>query len=812
MRILQIIAFVSCFVYLIAVQIILRKLSILFPVDLTAYATTLAIQFAAAAAGYFIILALPRFFAVLRNPGFTLAMQGLVLISLASGASVIWCAILFFSVTAIFIAALFSVFSDSARTNVFIYSGSAVGLLVAEKVFFHYFGLNHMLLVSGCILILCGVLLAYEVAKNQYMQKSTDQFTLPSSSLLSAFLAGFILFGGLILAYRLLRIYLRDTADVIAEITAISMLVGALVSFRFSKMTQANAIAKFVMLLAAPVFFVLAAQNLQRLVSLPRELFILLLLFPISAWASFIYNEALTRALLPRQTYQVLLFNTLGSFSGALTFGYAIVPAWKLKISLQIFMICFVLTSLLLLLLEQKLISDRRIRRLCAMAMALSAVLGIAPLVSIDWYKNQINALAKRLVPDEKIVASVETAQDLWLLTENTLTENWHYHRLIHNSHSMSGTMFPSRRYMKLMAYLGALHNGGAKSALNIGFGTGLTAQALLENKNLTLVDISDVTREIEQLTRLIFVKENSSDPLKDARVRYHLGGARHFLLNTNQKYDIITGEPPPPSNSSIAYLYTAEFYREVAKHLHQGGTFTYWLPTHSVSDAAAEKIWATFKSVFAQSELYAGTESNLIMVGHQGAARLLHEKHFNPDWSRETNIGSLRELEALRIDPAGLAPAILTDDYSYIEEDFARATKQPWGVPNLHERPQIYVADVTINPFVSLVALEKILPTKPSLNTIRTLLGNGSLAEPLAMFFARADYAGAHRYLIGHQDKIRANEVACAYIILVDRLMGRDENEIKQAAVSYARERGGVSPLFRKFVDRKLPPAYYGN
>jgi len=850
---LAIIALGTGAINLAVAQIALRKLGLDLPVDLTTYAFVIVLQFGAMGIATGIALLFPKTWAsswLLRSSLFLKAPAMLLLVFLPHHLP--YAAALFFAAMAAESLALYRAFYGEvsmslARLNFFIYIGSALGLLLAEKILFRFWGVNSLLVAAAAMQLVLAVIALLAISRQQ-PTRVQPQRNLQNQSLYRAYgfacAAGFVLFAGLIVAYRLLRIYLRDTADVTAEITAISMLIGALVSYRFPGLRAAGIQTSFVFLGGGPLVFALTAENLHKLTGVPREFFVALTLVGVSASASYLFNRACELAASERQTTTVLLFNLIGSLSGALLWGYYVVPQLHIEYALGIFLLCYAALALTILGGDALREKDRRLRWVFAFVAFVLFFAITLPYRFTPWYAAQLNALVERLSPGEDLLANIETTQDLWVLTAKQVHGETQYHRLLHNAHSMSGTHFTSRRYMKLMAYLGYLYTDNAKTALNIGFGTGLTAQALLENKNLTRLDVSDVTRAIEPLTKIIYVNEKSPDPLNDTRLRYYLGGARHFLRHNSQQYDIITGEPPPPSNSSIAYLYTAEFYREILTHLAAGGVFTYWLPTHSVSDASAQKIWQTFQSVFEQSEIYAGTESNLIMVGYSGVSRISRTSRplfakanlsLIPLFAHETNLTSVEDLRALLIEPtlkkmASSPQAIITDDFSYIEEDYARADRQPWGIPDLAVRPEIYVADVAVNPFVALVALEKVLPTKPSLATVEYLLGldyrlkaiisrdanNGEprdrLALVLAPYLLRADYRGALNFLAAHSATIRKDEVVCAWLILIDRLSGRAEDEIKRAAKGYVRSRGTVSPAFDAYVERKLPPAYYGN
>ena len=691
------VSFALQFIHLILVQAILRKLALIFPVDFKSYATVLSIQFFSFA----VAITLMSYFRLHpRRYGLLLTILGLkYTAAVAIGLAVpghIAISVIFFALAGIEYALLFA-FSESeekstpVRLNIFIYAGSALGLLVGEKIFFKSFSL---LTIVSCLSILG---LAIAVAQ-QMQAKARSVKLIPLESpdprslfgLILAFFSGFLLFATIMISYRLLKLYLRDTADISAEITAISMVIGACVSFAMTKLQSISQRTLYrtaaLSLICGSVIFTFVAQRLPRFAFLPREIFIALLLFGGSAIGASLFNLALSVA--RRNTSQVkkiLAANSWGSLVGALLFGVLLLPELQMTRSFLILMIIFAtLVFLGIVLMITR--SQKTFSRVAFAAIGIVASIFLASSAkNSEWFNIQIEKQIAKLLKNETIESVVETPADIWMLTSQRLAEVPVSHRLVNNAHSMSGTMFVNKRYMKLMAYLAWLYSAGSEHALNIGYGTGLTAQAVLEFKEVRQLDIIDVTKQILPLTKIIYNQENSLDPLRDVRLKFSVGGARNFLESSSQRYDFITGEPPPPANSNVAYLYTAEFFRLVKSHLKEGGAFTYWLPLNSVSKNAAYQILHTFCDTFEKCDLFAGTETNLILVGYGAAAvappksarkfaRLLETKFsndtalFSPEQLFSLFVGSKMQL---RLNYEKYRK--ITDNFAYIEEDFSR-------------------------------------------------------------------------------------------------------------------------------------------
>src|SRR5690606_25806959 len=97
--------------------------------------------------------------------------------------------------------------------------------------------------------------------------------------------------------------------------------------------------------------------------------------------------------------------------------------------------------------------------------------------------------------------------------------------------------------------------------ALLISYGVGTTARALADTPELERIDIVDVSRDIVEMNRIVWEDDPDQYPLRDPRVVLHVEDGRHFLQTRERRYDLITGEPPPPKNAGIVSLYTREFF-----------------------------------------------------------------------------------------------------------------------------------------------------------------------------------------------------------------------------------------------------------
>ncbi len=133
-------------------------------------------------------------------------------------------------------------------------------------------------------------------------------------------------------------------------------------------------------------------------------------------------------------------------------------------------------------------------------------------------------------------------------------------YRMITNDYSMSSTTLVALRYMRLYVWWPMAVRPESRKALLISYGVGVTAKALTDTKSLESIDMVDISRDVLELNRIVY--PNPKDlPQNDPRVRVHVEDGRYFLQTTPERFDIITGEPPPPKMAGIVNLYTQEYF-----------------------------------------------------------------------------------------------------------------------------------------------------------------------------------------------------------------------------------------------------------
>lgn len=260
-----------------------------------------------------------------------------------------------------------------------------------------------------------------------------------------------------------------------------------------------------------------------------------------------------------------------------------------------------------------------------AWGAAPAAALGLA--LSLVWFP--FGRMASTYVPrvaapytadGAEVVATREGPSETIFITQQKWMERPVYSRLVTNGFSMSGTSVPALRYMKYFVYWPAmLHQGPLERVLVICFGVGVTAQAALDLPSLRSLDVAEISSDVLAVSDII---HPTNHPLRDPRVRVHAEDGRQFLASTSDRFDLITGEPPPPRTPGAAFIYSREYFEMVGDRLAPGGITTYWLPVGRPDPGTnVTSIIRAFCDVFSDCSLWNATPFDLMLVGSRGAS-----------------------------------------------------------------------------------------------------------------------------------------------------------------------------------------------
>ncbi len=346
-----------------------------------------------------------------------------------------------------------------------------------------------------------------------------------------------------------------------------------------------------------------------------------------------------------RATGWLTLANTLGAALGSLLGGFVLLPGIGMERSLFGVALGYGGVALLLRGGAAREPAPRLARRLGWAAAGVYALAVLAfPHGLME--RRYLRTIVERLDLGgqlERVATREGSSETILYLRQDYLGEP-HSYRMVTNGFSMSDTAVQAKRYMKLYVYLPEILRGELRDALLISYGVGSTARALVDTRSLEHIDVVDISKEILEMSAIVY-PDPDEHPLRDPRVEVHVEDGRYFLETTQRRYDLITGEPPPPKAAGVVNLYTREYFALIRERLREGGVNTYWLPAHALTPSDARAIVRAYCDVFEDCSLWAGAGLDWMLVGSRGGAWHRDAERFAKPW-RDPRVGP--ELRAL--------------------------------------------------------------------------------------------------------------------------------------------------------------------
>ena len=107
---------------------------------------------------------------------------------------------------------------------------------------------------------------------------------------------------------------------------------------------------------------------------------------------------------------------------------------------------------------------------------------------------------------------------------------------------------------------------------------------------------------------------------MDDPRLEVVIDDARHFIMKTDDTFDIITSDPIHPWLKGSASLYSKEYFELCRCRLNPGGLVTQWVPLYESSTDVVKSEIATFFEVFPNGTVWSndseGTGYDIVLAG----------------------------------------------------------------------------------------------------------------------------------------------------------------------------------------------------
>ncbi len=328
--------------------------------------------------------------------------------------------------------------------------------------------------------------------------------------------------------------------------------------------------------------------------------------------------------------------NTIGAILGSIGFSLILIPRAGTQRSEQILIVLSILAAIL--------IQKPSVKTAGAM---LAAGLVIWSVPALPW---QLIAFGRRLATTTGTWTPLYVGEGMNSSIAYTKYEN--VTTYFHVSGKTEASAEPQdMRLQRLLGHLPALLHTNPRSVLVVGCGAGVTAGTFVVHPEVQQITICEIEPLIPSASARYFSKENHN-VMHDRRTRIVYDDARHFVLTSADKFDIITSDPIHPWVKGIAPLYSTEYFELVKKHLNPGGFVTQWVPLYESNVETVQSEVATFFEAFPNGTVWGnlntdGQGYDVVLVGQAEKLKInideMQQRLDRPDYKPVAE--SLREV-----------------------------------------------------------------------------------------------------------------------------------------------------------------------
>jgi spermidine synthase len=242
----------------------------------------------------------------------------------------------------------------------------------------------------------------------------------------------------------------------------------------------------------------------------------------------------------------------------------------------------------------------------------------------LEAYRNGLKLLA--FMEDSEAVVSVGLHPD--------------GHRILYINGKPDASDYPGDQLAQfLCGHLPFLYQGGmsAPEVFVLGLGSGSTTHAASLHHPARL-ETAEISPAVLKCARAHFVGLNGG--LSDAG-SLRIEDGRHYLQNTDRRFDIIISEPSNPWLTGISNLFTEEFFRAVRSRLKPGGVFCQWFYYYRMDYEYVRGLVATLHRTFPHINVYS-LSGDLMLIASERPLTLDREALRAPETAIRDALGKL--------------------------------------------------------------------------------------------------------------------------------------------------------------------------
>ncbi len=336
--------------------------------------------------------------------------------------------------------------------------------------------------------------------------------------------------------------------------------------------------------------------------------------------------------------------NTLGAIAGALSASIVLIPWIGTQDTQRLILIMAILSAAVVL----GPMAWQRSDSVTATVLTLALVFSVYLAINLDPIPGELIAYGRRTAAfgPAKILYTVEGRNSSVAIIE-------HGDGAVEvdvNGHPEATTKPADMKLQRMVGHLPALLHPNPKSILGIGFGAGVSAGTFTRYPGIEHITVCEIEPMIPPTSTRFFAPQDY-DVYHNPRTHIVYDDARHYILTTKDKYDIIASDPLDIFVKGTAAIYSVEYFNMVKEHLNPGGYFSLYVPLYETDERTIKSEIATFLAAFPNGTIWANTRDgqgyDMVFLGQAEPLKIdldqVQSRLDQPDY--ETVAQSLRDV-----------------------------------------------------------------------------------------------------------------------------------------------------------------------
>ena len=350
---------------------------------------------------------------------------------------------------------------------------------------------------------------------------------------------------------------------------------------------------------------------------------------------------------------RVYAANTLGAIAGALAVSLILVPMIGTQQSQRVILAIAAISAFTALV---PYVRDEKSVGISGL-LAASAVVSLVLIFGLGSVPGELIAYGRRM--------PLNTGQSTILYTaegrnSSVAISRWNSGEIYINvnGHVEATTEIYDMKLQRMVGHLPGLLHPNPKSVLGIGFGAGVSAGTFTRYPGIEHITICEIEPVIPPTSTRFFARQNY-EVMNNPKTRIVYDDARHYVLTTTNKYDIIASDPLDVFAKGTAALYSKEYFEAVKAHLNPGGYFSLYVPLYESDLRTVKSELATFFEAFPNATVWTNTRNgegyDMVFMGQAEPLKInldeVQQRFDRPDYApvvqslREVGVGSTTAL-----------------------------------------------------------------------------------------------------------------------------------------------------------------------